>query len=159
MKIIGYGFMSPSQWYYSGMVAYENSVGGTMSSRSIPSNSTSSAPIVVETRPDGSTRTFKGNSSGLVTQVTDFLGITTSWTYNSYSQVLTAVDGNGITTSYQRESVIGAIKEIDRNGAFLEGYTYTNPQFPYYVQTSTDANGNVTSYTRDSQNQIGRAHV
>ncbi|MBV8212663.1 MAG: hypothetical protein JOZ08_05490, partial [Verrucomicrobia bacterium] len=137
MKTINYGFMSPSQWYYSGMVATEGGPNGALSTRSIPSNSTASAPIVVETRPDGSKRTFNGNSSGLVTRVSDFLGITTSCTYNGNSQVLTAIDGNGVTTSYQRESVIGAVTEIDRNGRALAIYTYNSTQFPYYVHTST----------------------
>jgi RHS repeat-associated protein len=154
MKIIGYGFLSPSQWYYSGMVSYENAVGGTMSTRSIPSNSTSSAPIVVETRPDGSKRTFNGNSSGLVTKITDFLGINTTYSYNSYNQVTYVVDGTGIQSGYQRESVIGAVTEVDRNTRMLAHYTYTSTQFPYYIQTYTDANGNVTTFARDGHNRV-----
>ena len=154
MKIIGYGFLSPSTWYYSGMVSYENSVGGSMSSRSIPSNSTSSAPIVVETRPDGSKRTFNGNSAGLVTQITDFLGINTSYTYNSLSQIQTVTDGNGIQTVYNHEPVAGALVSILRNGQYLAQYSHTNSQFPYYVQAFYDANGNATTFTRDGKNRV-----
>jgi YD repeat-containing protein len=64
------------------------------------------------------------------------------------------VDGNGIQSGYKRESVIGAVTELDRDTRMLAHYTYSSTQFPYYVQTYTDANGNVTRYDRDGNNRV-----
>lgn len=153
MKDIYYTYVPFNTYNVSGILATEQAAQGAVSTRTI-TQASSTSPIITETRPDGSTRTFYGNSSGLVTQVTDFAGNNQYFTYNGNNQIVTATDGNGYQTTEHREAVMGAITQIDRAGQTIASYTYTSNQFPYYLASSTDANGNTKVFTRDSSNRI-----
>jgi RHS repeat-associated protein len=142
-----------------GQILSENYYNGTVGSAVSTLTVTGSATRQ-EMRGDGKTRTLTyGTSSlsGFLVNWTDFTGNTTSQGYDSYKYVNSVTDRNFHTTNYTCDSVTGNVKTVQFPAIATPSpaprgtlnYVYTNN---YYLHTSQDEAGNITTYNRDPNN-------
>lgn len=103
------------------------------------------APVNVTGAPQG-LGNFRANGSGGVEVSNRFA--------NGYGMVSSITDAASRTTSYQRTAEFGRITRTDLpDGKFYEN-TYTNATKPFHLASVRDADGLVTSYTRDALNRV-----
>jgi RHS repeat-associated protein len=111
----------------------------------------------------GRTTVFTFNASRQVTQVTDPLGHTSKKTYNNHDDVLTDTDslGNLTTSTYNPNNTLKNVTSpAGATGGTGKQVSYTYPAatageawLEFQPLSSTDSEGNTTSFTYDSVTQ------
>ena len=113
------------------------------------------------TLPGGGTQVSKSTlSDGFVSEDTDPLSRTTSYTYDSEGRVtkITAPEGNYVEYTYDSRGNITQTKAVAKSGSGLSNIT-TSASYPSSCSnkktcnkpvTTTDANGKVTNYSYNS---------
>ncbi|MGI9086412.1 MAG: RHS repeat domain-containing protein [Chthoniobacterales bacterium] len=137
---------------------------------SAPSGNTPGYYMRKETRGEGTTRTIsylnKDTNQGQVQvdNVTDFSGDPThverleyNWVYR-FQMPIRITDMLTHVTQQVPELVLGRpTRQIHPdNPATHRDWSYDNPAAPYYVQTTTDENGKITTYRRDANHRVWR---
>ncbi len=144
-----------------GQILSENYTDGTTIGLAVSSLEITTVTKRTETRSDGKTHVFNYLSSGYLNDCTDFMQNSASQHYDAYKWIDWVRDRNGYTTNYTCDPVTGNVTDVqfpaaadvtpapDPRGTLH--YTY---QSDYYLSTSKDEAGNITTYNRDGNNRI-----
>jgi RHS repeat-associated protein len=154
-----------SENYWNGV----GNIGAAVSTLTITSKT-----VRTETRGDGKTRTFTYSTTPLLTNWTDFKGVSSSRAYDSNGYVNSVTDRNGHTTNLTNNAFTGGVLTATfpstpedtppNTPRGVVSYTYGSSSCadpnnkdsnnPYYVCTATDEGGHVTSYLRDTNKRV-----
>ncbi|TCM99391.1 RHS repeat-associated protein [Paenibacillus sp. BK033] len=119
--------------------------------------------LASKTDANGSTVRYSYNELGKISSVTNALGEVTSYTYDLNGNLLTQKDGNGHTLTYEYNVSDKEIKRIDDGGRIGQpgNYSYISARVESktylpngQLMTSTDRNGNVTTYVYDIHDNL-----
>ncbi|HJT44657.1 MAG TPA: RHS repeat-associated core domain-containing protein [Chthoniobacterales bacterium] len=159
-----------------GQILSENYFDGTYVGPAVSTMTITGTGTRKETRGDGKTRTFTFNTSALLTNWTDFKGNSMSQSYDSNGYVNAITDFNAHTTNFTKNAFSNGLltktypstpgdtpANTPRGTAsFTYGSTSCpdpnnrDANNPYYICTSTDEAGHVTTFFRDTAKRITR---
>ena len=147
-----------------GQISSENYYDGSNIGAAVSTLSVTGTYTRTETRADGKTRSFTYQSGGYLSSCTDFYGHGASQGYDAHKYINLVTDRNGHTTNYTSDALTGLLTQIQYpltpgdtpgqgNTRPTVNYTYTNG---YYLHTIQGENGQITTFTRDSNNRVMR---
>lgn len=125
--------------------------------------------VLVQTNPDGSTNTFAYDDQGDRISSSDSLGRTTDSQYDAAGHLTQSVSPRGLVTQYTYNSagaplshVVGSAGQsaesanntLDPASSRSSTYAYSDAAHPALPSTSTDSDGNSTSYTYDKYGDL-----
>ena len=159
-----------------GQILSENYFDGTHVGPAVSTVTVTGTATRKETRGDGKTRTFTFDTTPLLTNWTDFKGNSMSQSYDTNGYVNAITDFNGRATNFTKNpftnvlltktfpSTPGDTPPNTPRGRISYSYgsascpdsNNRDPNNPYYVCTSTDEGGHVTTLFRDAAKRIIR---
>jgi RHS repeat-associated protein len=157
-----------------GQILSENYFDGTNIGAAVSTLTINTPTTRTETRGDAKTRTFTYNTTPLLTNWTDFRGVSSSQTYDANSYVNAITDRDGHTTNFTKNAFTGGLLTATfpstpgdtppNTPRGVVTYTYgsstcpdpnnRDANNPYYIYSITDQSGHVTTYLRDASKRV-----